>query len=95
MSVIDKLKLNKYTNMVVINEPSDYDTFTGKKTSFSKEHDAVFIFVETLDEMVEHTNFIIKNEELLLEKGYVFLRIRKKVILVIVLLFIVMKCFRL
>ena len=42
MSVIDKLKLNKYTNMVVINEPSDYDIFTGKETAFSKGHDAIF-----------------------------------------------------
>lgn len=48
MSIIDKLKLNKYTNMVVINEPSDYEVFTGKETVFSKEHDAIFIFVETL-----------------------------------------------
>ncbi|EEM28641.1 hypothetical protein bthur0002_24860 [Bacillus thuringiensis Bt407] len=78
MSVIDKLKLNKYTNMVVINEPSDYDIFTGKETAFSKEHDAIFIFVETLDEMVKQTNFIISNEELLIEKGYVFFAYPKK-----------------
>ena len=31
MSVIDKLKLNKYTNMVVINEPSNYDILQVKK----------------------------------------------------------------
>ncbi|WP_002147630.1 YdeI/OmpD-associated family protein [Bacillus cereus] len=78
MSIIDKLKLNKYTNMVVINEPNDYEVFGDKPTTFSKEHDAVFIFVETLDEMVEHTNFIIKNEDLLLEKGYVFFAYPKK-----------------
>ncbi|MCC2495437.1 YdeI/OmpD-associated family protein, partial [Bacillus cereus] len=70
--------LNKYTNMVVINEPSDYDIFTGKETAFSKEHDAIFIFVETLDEMVKQTNFIISNEELLIEKGYVFFAYPKK-----------------
>ncbi|PGU60998.1 hypothetical protein COD67_23970, partial [Bacillus cereus] len=78
MSVIDKLKLNKYTNMVVINEPSDYEVFTGKETIFSKKHDAIFIFVETLDEMVKQTNFIINNEELLIEKGYVFFAYPKK-----------------
>ncbi|MGW6192950.1 YdeI/OmpD-associated family protein [Bacillus cereus] len=78
MSVIDKLKLNKYTNMVVINEPNDYEVFADKATTFSKEHDAIFIFVETLDEMVERTNFIINNEELLLEKGYVFFAYPKK-----------------
>ena len=80
MSIIDKLKLNKYTNMVVINEPSDYDIFTGKETTFSKEHDAIFIFVETLDEMVKQTNFIIINEELLIEKDTYSLHIRKRVI---------------
>lgn len=94
MSVIDKLKLNKYTNMVVINEPSEYDIFTGKETSFSKEHDAIFIFVETLDEMVKQTNFIISNEELLIEKGYVFFAYPKKAMLVTVRLFTVMRCFR-
>ncbi|WHT87244.1 YdeI/OmpD-associated family protein [Bacillus cereus] len=78
MSIIDKLKLNKYTNMVVINEPSDYEVFTGKETVFSKEHDAIFIFVETLDEMVKQTNFIISNEELLIEKGYIFFAYPKK-----------------
>ena len=40
MSIIDKLKLNKYTNMVVINEPSDYEVLQEKKL-FSKEHDAI------------------------------------------------------
>ena len=42
MSIIDKLKLNKYTNMVVINEPSDYDILP-ERNYFSKEHDAIFI----------------------------------------------------
>ena len=36
MSVVDKLKLNKYTNMVVINEPSDYDILQVKKHHFQK-----------------------------------------------------------
>lgn len=94
MSIIDKLKLNKYTNMVVINEPSDYEVFTGKETVFSKEHDAIFIFVETLDEMVKQTNFIISNEELLIEKDTYSSHIRKRVILATVLLFTVMRCFQ-
>ena len=37
MSVIDKLKLNKYTNMVVINEPSDYDILQVKKLHSQKD----------------------------------------------------------
>ncbi len=36
MSIIDKLKLNKYTNMVVINEPSDYEVLQEKKLYFQK-----------------------------------------------------------
>ncbi|KFM99176.1 hypothetical protein D0U04_27540 [Bacillus clarus] len=78
MSIIDKLKLNKYTHMVVMNQPNDYDVFTEQATTFSKDHDAIFIFVETIDEMVEHTKFIINNKELLLEKGYVFFAYPKK-----------------
>ena len=43
MSIIDKLKLNKYTNMVVINEPSDYDILPGKKLHFQK-NTMLFLF---------------------------------------------------
>ena len=78
MSIIDKLKLNKFTNMVVINQPSDYDIFTEQATTLSKDHDAIFIFVETLDEMVTHTQSILNNDQLLLEKGYIFFAYSKK-----------------
>jgi hypothetical protein len=78
MTIIDKLKLNKFTNMAVVNQPSDYDVFTEQMTTLSKNHDAIFIFVETIDEMVTHTQFIINNEQLLLEKGYVFFAYPKK-----------------
>ena len=52
MSIIDKLKLTKYKNMAVINQPNDYHVFTDQSASLTKDHDAIFIFVETLDEMV-------------------------------------------
>lgn len=78
MTIIDKLKLNKYTNLVVINQPSDYDVFTEQNTSFIKDHDAIFIFVKTIDEMVAHTKFILEHEQLLLEKGYLFFAYPKK-----------------
>ncbi|MGG2066614.1 YdeI/OmpD-associated family protein [Bacillus sp. S14(2024)] len=78
MTIIDKLKLNKFTNMAVINQPSDYKVFNEQTTILSKDHDAIFIFVETIDEMVTHTQFIINNEQLLLEKGYVFFAYPKK-----------------
>lgn len=78
MTIIDKLKLTKFKNMAVINQPSDYNIFTEQKTTLSKEHDAIFIFVETLDEMVTHTKNILNNEQLLLEKGYIFFAYPKK-----------------
>ncbi|ENQ3079559.1 YdeI/OmpD-associated family protein [Bacillus cereus] len=78
MTIIDKLKLTKFKNMAVINQPSDYNIFTEQKTTLSKEHDAIFIFVETLDEMVTHTNNILNNDQLLLEKGYIFFAYPKK-----------------
>jgi hypothetical protein len=77
MTIINKLNLTKYTNMAVINEPSDYDLFPGANTTFSAEHDAIFIFVETIDEMVEHTQRIMK-EQLLLQNGYLFFAYPKK-----------------
>ena len=52
-------------------------TFLPERNYFSKEHDAIFIFVETLDEMVKQTNFIISNEELLIEKDTYSSHIRK------------------
>ncbi|MDC2863990.1 YdeI/OmpD-associated family protein [Bacillus sp. BP-3] len=78
MTIIDKLKLTKFKNMAVVNQPSDYNVFTEQKTTLSKEHDAIFIFVETLDEMVMHTKKFLNDEQLLLEKGYIFFAYPKK-----------------
>lgn len=78
MTIIDKLNLNKFTNMAVINQPSDYDEFTEQMTSFSENHDAIFIFVKTIEEMVTQTQYILSNEQLLLEKGYLFFAYPKK-----------------
>lgn len=94
MTIIDKLNLNKYTNMAIVNQPNDYNVFTEQTTTLSKDHDAIFIFVETIDEMVTHTQLILNNEQLLLEKGYVFLAYPKKVTLVMKLLFTEMKYFQ-
>lgn len=77
MTIIDKLKLSKYKNMAVLNQPSDYDIFNGFKTELSGEHDAIFIFVETIDEMVKHTQTVI-HEDQLLDKGYLFFAYPKK-----------------
>ncbi|WP_459503447.1 YdeI/OmpD-associated family protein [Bacillus sp. C1] len=77
MSIIDKLNLSKYSNMAVMNQPNDYDIFTEQETTLSKDHDAIFIFVETIDEMVKHTGLIL-DKQLLLEKGYLFFAYPKK-----------------
>jgi hypothetical protein len=37
MTIIAKLNLNKYTNMVVVNQPEDYDVFTEQATTLSQE----------------------------------------------------------
>lgn len=42
VSIIKKLKLNKYKNMAVRHQPSDHDTLNGYETSLSKGHDAIF-----------------------------------------------------
>ena len=77
MTIINKLNLSKYKNMAVLNQPSDYDVFNGYKMTLSGEHDAIFIFVETVDEMVKHTQQIIHDQQLL-EKGYLFFAYPKK-----------------
>lgn len=78
MTIVNKLKLEKYNNLVIINQPSDYDILPGQKNTFAKDHDAIFIFIKNIDEMVQHTQFILSNEELLKEKGYLFFAYPKK-----------------
>lgn len=77
MTIIEKLKLSKYHKMAVLNEPSDYHLFKEYRTSLSNEHDAIFIFVETMEEMITYTKRIIE-EEPLLEGGYLFFAYPKK-----------------
>ncbi|MDQ0156723.1 YdeI/OmpD-associated family protein [Robertmurraya andreesenii] len=77
MTIINKLNLNKYQNMAVLHQPSDYDLFDGYQTVLSKNHDAIFVFVETIEEMVKHTQNIIKKQSLM-EKGYLFFAYPKK-----------------
>lgn len=63
--------------MAVINEPEDYNSFPNKATTLSKDHDAIFIFVENIDEMVAYTQKVIQ-DNLLVEKGYLFFAYPKK-----------------
>lgn len=77
MTIITKLNLDKYTNMAVLHQPDDYDIFDGYKMTLSGDHDAIFVFVETIDDMVKHTRRIIKEQQLN-EKGYLFFAYPKK-----------------
>lgn len=77
MSIINKLNLEKYENLAVLNQPNGYDLFNGYKTVLSDNHDAIFIFVETLEQMAEYTQTII-NKQKLQEKGYLFFAYPKK-----------------
>jgi hypothetical protein len=77
MTIINKLNLTKYKNLAVLNQPIDYDLFNCYKTAITDDHDAIFIFVETIDDMVEHIQSIIKKQPLQ-EKGYLFFAYPKK-----------------
>lgn len=77
MTIIDKLKLTKYENLAVLQQPEDYDLFNAYKTELSGNHDAIFIFIEMIDQMVDHTKRIIAEEQLV-EKGYLFFAYPKK-----------------
>jgi len=77
MSIIEKLNLSKYNNIAIINQPEDYSVFIKYPAEFSENHDALFIFVQTVDEMISHTHHIIEHN-LLVEKGYVFFAYPKK-----------------
>ncbi len=64
--------------MAIINQPKEYDIFTEQQSTLSKNHDAVFIFVETLNEMVSHIQRFLDDNQLLQEKGYIFFAYPKK-----------------
>ncbi|MCP3027170.1 YdeI/OmpD-associated family protein [Halobacillus sp. A5] len=77
MTIIDKLKLSRYTHMAVLNDPADYNLFTDYPPTLSTQHDAIFIFIETVEDMKRHADHIINNN-LLLENGYLFFAYPKK-----------------
>jgi hypothetical protein len=77
MTIINKLNLTKYSNLAVLNQPDDYDLFAGYKTEISGGHDGIFIFVESVEDMVEHTQSITNGQHLQ-EKGYLFFAYPKK-----------------
>ncbi|MFG6146924.1 YdeI/OmpD-associated family protein [Halobacillus sp. B23F22_1] len=77
MTIIDKLKLDKYSTLTVLNEPADYDLFSACSSDLSQQHDGIFIFIETVEEMKDYTQHIIQ-KDLLLEGGYLFFAYPKK-----------------
>ncbi|UOQ84851.1 YdeI/OmpD-associated family protein [Gracilibacillus salinarum] len=77
MSIIIKLNLSKYKNLVVLNQPNDYDLFNQYKKDLSDQHDAIFIFVETIEEMMTSVKQIIQQQSLD-DKGYLYFAYPKK-----------------
>jgi hypothetical protein len=77
MTIMTKLKLHQYENLAVLNQPDDYDVFDGYQSGLTGGHDAIFIFVETVEEMARYTQMIIEEGQLL-EKGYLFFAYPKK-----------------
>ncbi|MCF6139033.1 YdeI/OmpD-associated family protein [Pseudalkalibacillus berkeleyi] len=77
-TIVDKLKLSKYKNMAVLNEPEEYRLFENQTKELSKNHDAIFIFVKDIEEMAENIKLIISNDDVLTPKGYVFMAYPKK-----------------
>ncbi|MCA0985671.1 hypothetical protein [Guptibacillus algicola] len=59
MSIVDKLKLSKYENMAVLHNPEGYEFFEEQAKSLSEKHDAIFIFVKTIEEMAENLNVVL------------------------------------
>ncbi|WP_053360733.1 YdeI/OmpD-associated family protein [Bacillus sp. FJAT-27251] len=76
MTIIEKLKLDRFTNMAVVNQPEDYQLFAN--SPLAQNHDGIFIFVKNIDEMAEHTRLIVENAQLLAEKGYLYFAYPKK-----------------
>lgn len=78
MSIVDKLKLSNYENMAVLHKPEGYEFFDEHSNSLSEKHDALFIFVKTIEEMAENLNYVVANDDVLKQKGYVFFAYPKK-----------------
>jgi hypothetical protein len=77
MTIVAKLKLDKYNNMAVINQPEDYHFFIDQKTSITNDHDCIFIFIRSLNDMMDYTKEVIQKNALN-EKGYLFFAYPKK-----------------
>ncbi|WP_369809921.1 hypothetical protein [Gracilibacillus caseinilyticus] len=77
MSVITKLNLGKYKNLVVLNQLNGYELLNHYDKDLSEQHVAIFIFVETFEEMVTNVQQTMQQQSLV-DKGYCISLIRKK-----------------
>ncbi|MBC2219416.1 YdeI/OmpD-associated family protein [Listeria seeligeri] len=80
-TIVEKLQLAKYKEVVVLDAPSDSDYFkhlpSYQKKLESKQYDLIFKFIQTLDELVTFVTKII-NDDKLLADGYLFIAYPKK-----------------
>ncbi|TDM13058.1 YdeI/OmpD-associated family protein [Macrococcus lamae] len=77
MTIIEKLNLNKYQKLLVVNQPEGYHIFNQSADAISGVHDAIFIFVESMDEMKLAVAKVIK-ESSVNDNGYLFIAYSKK-----------------
>lgn len=78
--VISKLKLDTYKTKLLINKPDDIKILNTLNFDLTEKHDKydlIFIFVFSLDELVEKVNLFVK-KDILNSNGYIFFAYPKK-----------------
>ncbi|WP_062048876.1 YdeI/OmpD-associated family protein [Bacillus sp. JCM 19034] len=77
MSIITKLKLDRFDEMVILNEPNHYHLLANQPTQLTTEHEAVFAYVFTIEEMAEVTEQVMRDQHIK-EGGSLFFAYPKK-----------------
>lgn len=78
--IISKLKLEKYTNVLILNKPADVyelDTLQLDNKAGSAKYDLVFIFVFSLDEFARKLDSIVE-QDMIQPGGFLFFVYPKK-----------------
>ncbi|WP_035339974.1 YdeI/OmpD-associated family protein [Halalkalibacter hemicellulosilyticus] len=77
MSIVEKLKFDRFQEVIVLNEPDDYKLLEGQSKHLKEKHEAVFAYVFSLDEMIDVTNKVVNNNYIK-EGGSLFFAYPKK-----------------
>jgi hypothetical protein len=79
-TIVEKLKLDKYQNRLILNLPDDVDDFDGLEYDSSiikAKYDLVFIFVFELEQFTQGLREMVE-KKLVSDQGYVFFAYPKK-----------------